>query len=58
MQVAADPEHPNKHHGTPPPLALRMHLLSFQETAGKKKWKSCSLSEPNSFDMKNTFIYI
>jgi len=35
-----------------------MRLLSFEETAGRKKWKSCSLSEPNCFDMKNNFICI
>jgi len=40
------------------PLALRMRLLGFEETAGRKKRKSFSLSEPKYFDMKNIFICI
>ena len=35
MQVAADPEHPNKHHGTPP---SNMHaLIKFWRDSRKKK---------------------
>ena len=34
MQVAADPEHPNKHHGTP--LTLRVGSYSFEETTERK----------------------
>jgi len=57
MQVASDPEHPNRHHGT------RSHQPSLGAYAILKrqqaeKWKSCSLSEPNGFEMKNKFIYI
>jgi len=46
MQVAADPEHSNKYHAPPsPPWAL----IKFWRDSRKKKWKSCSLSEPNCF---------
>jgi len=31
MQVAADPEHPNKHHGTPQPSACAYKVLKRQQ---------------------------
>ena len=40
MQVAADPEHPNKHHYIT--LALSMRLLSFEETAGRKSQRAAA----------------
>ena len=40
MQVAADPEHPNKHHGTP--LALRVRLLDFEEATGRKSGRAAA----------------
>ena len=35
MQVAADPEHPNKHHGTPP--SNTHALIKFSRDSRKKK---------------------
>jgi len=40
MQVAADPEHPNKRLGTP--LALRLRLLNSEETAGRKSGRAAA----------------
>ena len=31
MQVAADPEHPNKHHGTPPNPPCALIVLKGQQ---------------------------
>jgi len=40
MQVATDPEHPNKHHGTPPALPGRWYTL--EETAGRKSGRAAT----------------
>ena len=40
MQVAADPQHSNKHHD--PPLALRVCLLCIEETAGRKSGRAAA----------------
>ena len=55
LQGAADPEHPNKHPGTPHPVRVDLH--NFEESEWTKNWKSWSLPEPNSFDIKKTFVY-
>jgi hypothetical protein len=40
MQVAGDPEHPNKHHGIT--LVLVGRLYSFEETTGRKSGRAAA----------------
>jgi len=47
--------HPNKHPGTPHPVFVDLH--NFWRNWRDKNWKSCSLSRPNIFEMKVTFVY-
>ena len=58
MQVAADPEHPNKHPGTPPPLTVRVSLLSFEETAERKRGRAAACRGQTFLKRKiNLFLY-
>jgi len=56
MQVATDPEHPNKHHGTPPALPGRWYTL--EETAGRKSGRAATCQNQTVLKWKiNLFIY-
>jgi hypothetical protein len=55
LQVAADPEHPNKHHGT---LALRGRSYNFEETAGRKSRRAAACQSQIVLKLKiNLFMY-
>ena len=54
LQGAADPEHPNKHPGTPHPTSVDLH--NFEETGWRKIGRAAACRGQKNYEIKMTLF--